>query len=140
MGFSTIATAAILGVAILVATNTFVGSVIPALTDLNDAYKELEDRMIERAHTDVEITGVSTTTGNPFNLSISVENNGSETLKTEKFTVLINGTIYDFTCSTSYLYPEKTAVFTIHGLTERGLKRIKVVCENGISDYAEYSV
>ncbi|HEC81515.1 MAG TPA: hypothetical protein ENI42_03705 [Thermoplasmatales archaeon] len=140
MGFSTIAAAAIIGVCVLMALNTFSGSVIPALSELNDAYEELGDRMVKRVHTEVVITGVSATSGTPFDLLITVKNNGSETLETSKFTVLVNGTLYSFSCSTSFLYPENTAVFTVSGLTERGVKRVKVVCENGVSDYAEYTV
>ncbi|HEC94805.1 MAG TPA: hypothetical protein ENI45_02425 [Thermoplasmatales archaeon] len=140
MGFSTVAAAAIIGVALLMALNTLVGSILPSLSDLNDAYQELGERMVEMVQTDVIISGVSATSGTPYNLSITVKNNGSETLETSKFTILVNGTLQSFTCPTTYLYPEESAVFTVSGLTERGLKRIKVVCENGVSDYAEYSV
>ncbi|MCD6468622.1 MAG: hypothetical protein J7L32_04885 [Thermoplasmata archaeon] len=140
MGFSTIAAAAIIGVCVLAAVNTFSGSVIPSISQLNNAYEDLNDRMIERVHTDVVITGVSATSGTPFNLSITVKNNGSETLDASKFSVLVNGTLYSFNCSSSYLYPEDSVVFTVSGLTERGFKRIKVVCENGVSDYAGYAV
>ncbi|HDO19273.1 MAG TPA: hypothetical protein ENG74_00945 [Thermoplasmatales archaeon] len=142
MGFSTVAAVAILGVCLVVCIDIFTGSVAPSVSDLGISYREMGERIAEKIQTDIDIVGYSTTpsTGTPFNLTIVVKNNGSTTIETDECNILINGTIYSFSSTPEYLYPKKTASFTISGLTERGLKRIKVVTGNGISDYEEYTL
>lgn len=139
MGFSTIAATAIMGASLLVMISIFSGGVIPALSDYHESFKNLELRSVERIQTNINITNITNTSGVYYDLNITVENTGSITLKTADFTILINGTKKPFNCSESYLYPEKEGVFTVN-LTGSGLKRIKVITYNGISDYGEHLV
>ena len=72
-------------------------------------------------------------------LIITVENIGSTNLEVNDFTLLINGTVYEFTGSSLYLYPEDEATITTTTLVESGVKRVKVITYNGIADYYEYT-
>ena len=140
MGFSTSAAFAILGVCLVVCIDIFSSIVLPAASELERSYKKLEDRIVERANTDIEITNVTKSPGKPYNISIKVENTGSVSLEVKDFTVIVNGTIEDFDYNLPYLYPENTVILNITNLTYTGLVRVKVVTGNGISDYETYSV
>ena len=139
MGFSTVAAAAIIGVSFIIVINIFSGGVLPTLSDYRESLKSMEERSVERIQTGINITDITNTGGAFYDLNITVKNIGSITLKTDDFTVLINGTNKPFTCNKSFLYAEKDAVFTVN-LTGTGLKRIKVITQNGISDYGEHTV
>lgn len=141
MGFSLVAAFAVIGVSILIAIEIFIGSMHPAITDIDDSYDDMIDRNVDRVQTDINITGVSVSVnGSNYDHNITLENAGSITLNTDDFIILINGTFQQFSCSDTYLYPEKETYFNIYNLTGSGIKRLKVVTDNGISDYYEYSV
>jgi archaellum component FlaF (FlaF/FlaG flagellin family) len=73
------------------------------------------------------------------NLNVTVQNIGDVILDTSKVTILINGTIVQPTYSQEYLYPELELYSTvISNEIGRGSKIIKLVTENGLSDYYEY--
>jgi archaellum component FlaF (FlaF/FlaG flagellin family) len=69
-----------------------------------------------------------------------VKNTGSETLDSDVFIILINGSEYEFTFSQAYLYPENTVYFRIANVVGTEAKRIKVITNNGIADYYTYMV
>ena len=141
MGFSVIASFAVVGVSILIAIEIFSGNLFPALTSYDDSYDELIDRSIDYVQTDINITNVTTSSfGDNYNHSILVKNTGSITLNCSSFTILINGTTMDFNYSKSYLYPEKNAYFNISNLPGEEDKRLKVISDNGNSDYHEYVI
>lgn len=139
MGFSTVAAATIMGVSFIIVINIFSGGVIPTLSDYRESFKNMEERSVERIQTDINITEITNTGGVFYDFNITVKNIGSTTLETGDFTILINGTNKPFTVNKSHLYPEKEAVFTVN-LTGAGLKRVKIITENGISDYGEHMV
>lgn len=139
MGFSTVAAAAIIGVSFILVINIFSGGVLPTLSDYRESLKNMEERSVNRIQTGINITDITNTGGTFYDLNITVKNIGSITLKTDDFTILINGTNKAFTCNKSHIYSEKDAVFTVN-LTGTGLKRVKVITENGISDYGEHMV
>jgi flagellar protein FlaF len=141
MGFSLVAAAAIVGVAILMAIEVFVGSTIPTMTDVHDSFDDMRNRAINQIQTDINITDVSSqTNGSGYDINITVENIGSTTLETEDFDILINGTENVFTCSKEYLHPENEVYFNVSSLQGSGDRRLKVVTENGISDYYEFTL
>lgn len=139
MGFSTIAATAILGGSCIMMITIFSGGILPTISDYHEAFKNMEDRAVERLHTNINIINVTNTSGIYYDLNITVKNTGRITLETADFTILINGVKEQFNCSKSYLYPEKDAIFTLN-LTGSGLKGIKAITENGILDYEEYVV
>ena len=67
-------------------------------------------------------------------ININLMNTGSTVIKTTDVTILVNGTVTSFTCSTSYIYPNGQANFIVDVLSS-GEKRIKIVTGNGIADY-----
>ena len=141
MGFSLVAAFAVIGVSILIAIEIFIGSLLPAITDIDDSYNDMVDRTVDRVQTDINITGVSVSVnGSNYDHNITLENTGSVTLNTDDFTILINGTFQQFSCLDTYLYPEKETYFNISNLPGSGIKRLKVITDNSISDYYEYNI
>ena len=141
MGFSLVAAFAVIGVSILIAIEIFTGSLLPAITDVDESYDDLLDRTVEMAQTDINISSVSISAyGLNYNHSITLKNTGSITLNTSDFTILINGVTQQFICPDSYLYPEKETYLNVSNLPGDGNKILKVISENGISDYYEYII
>jgi archaellum component FlaF (FlaF/FlaG flagellin family) len=101
----------------------------------------MRDRAIEQIQTDVNITDVtSQVNGSNRDINITVENIGSTTLETGDFNILINGTENTFTCSKEYLHPENEVYFNVSSLQGSGDRRLKVITENGISDYYDFTL
>lgn len=141
MGFSLVAAAAIIGVSTIIVIGIIVESLLPTMTEVNDSYDDMKDRAINQIQTDINITSVTTpANGSNYDLNFSVENTGSTALETSYFNILINGTDYQFTCTGSYLYPENELYFNVTNLSGTGNRILKVITENGISDYYEYTI
>ena len=139
MGFSLVAAAAIIGVSILMAIEIIVGTTIPTLTDVHDSFYDMRNRAIDQVHTEINITDVTIEiNGSYYDINITVENLGSTSLETIYFNILINGTEKQFTCSTSYLHPENKAYFNVSSLQGTGERKLKIVTDNGISDYYKF--
>ncbi len=141
MGFSLVGAAAIIGVALLMSIEIIVSTTIPTITDVHDAFDDMRDRAITQVQTDINITDVSSEiNGSNYDINITVENTGSITLHTAFFDILINGTKNDFTCSKSYIHPENKVYFNVSSLSGVGIMRLKVVTNNGIADYYEFTL
>jgi len=141
MGFSLVAAAAIIGVSILMVIEIIVGTTIPTITDIHDSFDDMRDRAIDQVQTDINITDVtSETNGSNYDINVTVENTGSNTLETVYFNILINGTEKKFTCSKSYLHPENEVYFNVSSLQGTGPRRLKVVTNSGISDYYDFTL
>jgi len=141
MGFSLAAAAAIIGVSILMVIEIIVGTTIPTITDVHDSFDDMRDRAIDQIQTDINITDVtSEANGSNYDINVTVENTGSTTLETVYFNILINGTEKDFACSKSYLHPENEVYFNVSSLQGTGPRRLKVVTNNGVSDYYEFTL
>jgi archaellum component FlaF (FlaF/FlaG flagellin family) len=137
MGFSLIAATAIIGASMLVALTVLTGGILPTITEFRDSFSNMKDRAINRVQTDIDITSASTS---PNASNYTVNNTGSTTIKTSDFTVLVNGTSQSFSYSKTYISPENTAYFYVYNLNGTGTKKLKVITDNGISDYYEYIV
>ena len=141
MGLSTSAATAIIGVAILLSFELIVAEVIPSITDTNDSYDLMKKRSLDQIQTDINISNVNTpSNASNYDLNITVKNTGSISLKTEDFNILVNGTKHDFSCSKNYLHPEKEVFFNVTNLPGSGSRRLKLITENGISDYYTYAI
>lgn len=141
MGFSLAAAAAIIGVSILMAIEIIVGTTIPTINNVHDSFDDMRDRTIDQVQTDINITDVAyETNGSNYDINITVGNTGSTTLETAYFNILVNGTDKEFTCSKSYLHPENEVYFNVSNLQGTGPRRLKVVTDNGISDYYEFTL
>jgi len=140
MGFSLIASAAILAVTLFMAVEIITGSLLPTIEGINTSYGELKDRLSNQMHTDIAITQVSRAIdGLSYEYTIMVQNTGSVTLTTAKFALLFNGTAYPATCSSACLYPDNHCNFTAINIPGGGTMRIKIITENGIADYYTYT-
>jgi archaellum component FlaF (FlaF/FlaG flagellin family) len=136
MGFSLVASAAILGVTFFMAAEIVTSNVLPAIEHINESYDKMKDRYDEQLQTRVNITHVARSlNGTSYDYNISVQNTGSVTLDIKDFVVLMNGTQVQFTSSHSYLYPENVVYFQIVNSAGDGLKRMKIVANYGIADY-----
>jgi archaellum component FlaF (FlaF/FlaG flagellin family) len=141
MGFSLVGAFAIIGVSILMVFEILTGNLLPAVTDYNNAYDDMKDRIIDQVQTDISITNVTTpANASNYDLNFTVENTGGVCLKTDDFDVLINGTSYNFTCTNSYLYIDSSVYFNVTNLSGTGERRLKIVTNNGISDYYTYTI
>ena len=141
MGFSLIAAAAIIGLSIVMAIEIFVGTTIPTVTDLHDAFNDMRDRAIEQVQTNINITSItSEVNGSNYDINITVENTGSVTLKTTYFNILVNGTDKPFSCSKTYLHPENEVYFNVSSLLGTGNRRLKLITNNGISNYYDFNL
>jgi archaellum component FlaF (FlaF/FlaG flagellin family) len=139
MGFSLIASAAILGVTLFMAVEIITTNILPTIEDINDSYGDMKNRVRDQIQTDINITAVTLSlNGTNFDYNISVKNTGSVTLNTDEFTILINGTAYQSTCSHLYLHPENIVFFQVVNVTGTGATRIKVITNNGIADYYSF--
>jgi archaellum component FlaF (FlaF/FlaG flagellin family) len=140
MGFSLIASAAILGVTLFMAVEIITSDLLPTIEEINTSYDDMKERIKDQVQTDINITTVSRSpNGMNYNYNISLQNTGSTSLKTADFTILINGITYQFTCSHSYIHPENTVYFNVQNITGDGMKRMKVISNNGIADYYIFS-
>jgi len=141
MGFSTTAAVAIIGLSIFISLEIFTGSIIPSITDYDTSYQNMVDRKVDTLQTTINITTISVTAyGLNYNHTITLHNIGSITIDASKCMVLINGINQQFTCSESYIYPEKQAFFNITNLPGDGEKTAKIITENGIEDYYIYTI
>jgi len=141
MGFSLVGAAAIIGVSILMIIEIIISNGLPTITNVDEAFDEMRNRVVDQVQTDINITGVtSIVNGSGYDINITVENTGSVTLETANFDILVNGTINDFSCSKSYIHPENIVYFDVPSITSLGLQKIKVVTNNGISDYYGFTL
>lgn len=140
MGFSLIAAAAILGFTLFMGVEIIVSDLLPAIEEINTSYAEMNERTQEQLHTRINITLVERVlNGTDYEYTISVQNTGSTTLRATDFMILINGSHYDYLVTRQYLYPDNTMDFQIVNQVDGGVIRIKVITNNGISDYYTFS-
>jgi flagellar protein FlaF len=141
MGFSLVAAAAIIGFSVVMAIEIVVSTTFPTIIDVQNAFDEMKDRAIDQIQTGVNITDVtSEVNGSNYDINITVKNIGSVTLKTTYFNILVNGTDQSFTCSKIYIYPENEVYFNVSSIQETGNLRLKVITNNGISDYYDFNL
>lgn len=134
MGFSLAAAAAIIGVAVLISIELIVGTTIPTITEINEAYDDMTDRSIEQVQTDITITNAVYVLPNTL---ISVDNTGSTTVNSTNCNILLNGVSKTFTCTLSNIHPEQTATFSFAEQAVNG-DIIKIITPNGVTDYHEF--
>ena len=141
MGFSLVAAAAIIGFSVVMAIEIVVSTTVPTILDVHNAFDEMKDRAIDQIQTGVNITDVTyEVNGSNYDINITVKNIGSVTLKTSYFNILVNGTDKSFTCSKIYIYPENEVYFNVSSIQETGNLRLKVITNNGISDYYDFNL
>ncbi len=145
MGFSVTAAFALMMIACLVAFGAIVTVLNTNIRAINAAEKQQTELKVEKANTDFKITSVNATntTISTYDLTVVLYNDGSTTLKSKDFSVLIDGVLQqNVTYNVTYFYPLSYMKFTIDGLqgTVGSTHRLEVVSGNGIAKFAEYTV
>ncbi len=145
MGFSVTAAFALMMIACLVAFGAIVTVLNTNMRAINAAEKQQTELKVEKANTDFKITSVNATntTISTYDLTVVLYNDGSTTLKSNDFSVLIDGVLQqNVTYNVTYFYPLSYMKFTIDGLqgTVGSTHRLEVVSGNGIAKFAEYTV
>ncbi len=106
-----------------------------------EAYDQHFQMQLNQLHTDVSIDALlADTSSGDQNLIVVLSNTGSETLRFDELSVLINGNL------TTYMYddhsdiwtPAQTRNMTIDGIDTYSDLRIKVITSNGVSAYGSY--
>jgi len=143
MGFETAVVVAIFFLsAMVLGTTAYV--VISASQDLvDDASYEQNEMQIKRLQTDILMdSSIPSGSAASYNLTITLSNTGSETLRSDELNILVDGIIesYTFAPTTTTWTPDGIITLTVAGLSGNGSHRVKVVAENGISDYDTYNV
>ncbi len=142
MGFSTLAVFSILLISFFGASMILYTAVAENYKDIKEVMEKRGERYLNRLNTRINISSI-TVTGNSsgYSLQIGVINRGSVTIDVNRFSVLVDGNLTDFAYSPSgMLYPEETVTLYIVNLSGSGSHRVKVVCENGATAYASYTV
>ena len=143
MGFETTVVVAIFFLSAMVLGTTAYVAISASQDLVDDASYEKNEMQVKRLQTDVLIDS-STPVGSAalYYLTITVSNTGSMTLKSDELNVLVDGTIqsYIFAPTATTWTPDGTITLTVEELSGGGSHRVKVITENGISDYDTYSV
>jgi len=136
MGFSTIAGFTLLFIVSLVIFGYTAHVIVGEIKDLSKLSKLEDKRKIKLKNSDfkiVKITAINTST-NTYDLTVVVENTGVTTFDCDKFTILVDGKLVDFTANKTKLYPLDVVEFTSTGLsgTVGSQHRLVVVSDNGL--------
>ncbi len=144
MGFSTTAAFAILFIAGLIALSVLSATIITEVREINSIMKAKTRYEIGLKTSDFKIVNVTAqnVTTTTYNLTVIIENTGSTTFNCTKFTLLVDGSIINFTTNVTLLYPLQYAKFYNASLpgTVGSTHRLKVVSDNGIERYATFTV
>jgi len=142
MGFSVSIAVGLIFIIIIASSIIVIDALSAASDQLEDAKKLHEEIEGGKLQTRITIQSISVS-GDPsdYSVTIRIKNEGSTTLDPLKLNVLIDGSLKSFTVtpSTSW-FPEKEVTVSVTNLSGSGTHRVKVVTENGISDYETYSV
>lgn len=143
MGFEVAVVTAIFFISALV-VGTFSYTALSTSSDLvNDAAAEQHQMQTSRLHTSINIDySVPAASGSIYELTVTLTNTGSETLRFDELNVLIDGQLepYTFNGTAAVWVPAETRSLTVAGLTGAGQHRVKVVTGNGVSAYDTYQV
>lgn len=134
MGFSTSIATVVLFLGMLIiatASYTTLNRSTELVIEAKDAQQE---RMLEQLNTKITITGI-TTQGSDLN--ITVKNDGSEVLNSSTVNVLLDGSYVtpDSITPSGVWSPEKSIHIILADVSPLSNRRIKVIVENGQSDY-----
>ena len=143
MGFSTVA-----GFVILLMVSITVGGyllhvVVDQVKDFGKLSKLVNERRLEIKNSNFEIVEIETLTSNTtYDLRVVVRNTGATTFDCEKFTILVDGVLVNYTVNVSKLYPLESAEFEVENLegTAGSTHRVVIVSDNGIKRISSYTV
>jgi len=144
MGFSTVA-----GFVILLMVSITVGGyllhvVVDQVKDFGKLSKLVNERKLEIKNSNFEIVEIKTSaiSNTTYDLRVVVRNTGATTFDCEKFTILVDGVLVNYTVNVSKLYPLESAEFEVENLegTAGSTHRVVIVSDNGIKRISSYTV
>ena len=141
MGFSVSATFSIVAVASLVSLINIYTVSDNTMSEVIDSYYTNFDDLNKKKNDDINITNTSVV-GNAtsYNLTLTVKNEGTTTLKVSTWNLLIDGELKNFNTSDTYILPLDEITMTVYDLTGGGDHRTKLVTERGHSRFVSYMV
>jgi flagellar protein FlaF len=143
MGFEVSVVVAIFFIsAVILGTFSFT-TLVSSSEIVNDASIHQHQMQNKKLQTDIVIDSLAISNiTNPYDLTVTLTNTGSETLQFDELHILVDGELkpYNFSGNAAVWTPEETRALVVYSLTGLGSHRVKVVTENAISDYGLYSV
>ncbi|MBC7086513.1 MAG: hypothetical protein H5T43_09185 [Methanomethylovorans sp.] len=142
MGFETSVVVTIFFVSIIIIATLSYTTVSSSYDLISNSKDEHYAIIAKKMQTDVEIVQSSVTFYNStYQLSLHVLNTGSETLRTDKIDVLVDGVYrpHSSVSGNNIWTPQTYVILNVNNLSGSGQHRVKIVTENGISDYFSYS-
>lgn len=135
MSAETSVVVALFFVGFLIAAATFYSSFEYYQNLVKKAQYEQDTMKKARMQTDITITNI---TPAPSRLNFSLKNTGRTTLNASALEIFVNGTMYDqYTLSGGYTWvSESSRNVSLYPVSYSSGDRIKIITENGISDYA----
>jgi len=143
MGFETSVVVTIFFVSVMVIaamSYTTISSSNELLSVSTDEHYSLVNKKLQ---TDIQIVDSSAIIHNStYQLSLEVLNTGSETLRSDKLDILIDGVHVSYSSASNITTwtPETYVVLNVYNLSGFGDHRVKLVTKNGVCDYYYYSV
>ncbi|MDG6242770.1 MAG: hypothetical protein QCH31_00045 [Methanolobus sp.] len=110
---------------------------------MDDASAEQYRMQFSKLQTDIAIVDyIPDGFGGTYNLTVSLTNTGSESLRFDRLNVIVDGSLESYTYDdvAATWTPSETRNLTVAGLSGSGIHRVKVVTENGVSAYGSYMV
>ncbi len=135
MSAETSVVVALFFVGFLIAAATFYSSFEYYQNLVKKAQYEQDTMKKARMQTDITITNI---TPAPSRLNFSLKNTGRTTLNASALEIFVNGTMYDqYTLSEGYTWVSESSMnVSLYPVSYSSGDRIKIITENGISDYA----
>jgi len=144
MGFSTVAGFVIVVIASITIAGYLLHTLIDQIKDVSELSKIENEMKIDIKNSDFEIVKIEALNTSPttYDLTIILKNTGSTTFDCEKFSILVDGVLVNYTANVSKLYPLEYAEFKSFNLegTVGSTHRALVVADNGIREIKSFTV
>ncbi|MDK2825342.1 flagellar protein FlaF [Methanolobus vulcani] len=110
---------------------------------VSDASGDQYQMQNSKLKTNLEVeSAVAGNYSDTYNLTVTLSNTGSETIRFDELNVLVDGNLesYVYNDVAATWTPAETRNMTVPYLSGTGVHRVKVVTRNGVSAYSSYIV
>ncbi|RLI79171.1 hypothetical protein DRP04_09435 [Archaeoglobales archaeon] len=144
MGFSTVAGFVIVVIASITIAGYLLHTLIDQIKDVSKLSKIENEMKLDIKNSDFEIVKIEAINTSPttYDLTIILKNTGATTFDCEKFSILVDGVLVNYTANVSRLYPLGYSEFKSVNLegTVGSTHRALVVADNGIREVRSFTV
>lgn len=144
MGFSTVVGFVMVVTASITIAGYLLHTLIDQIKDVSKLSKIENEIKLDIKNSDFEIVKIEALNTSPttYDLTIILKNTGSKTFDCEKFSILVDGTLVNYTANVSKLYPLEYAELKSSNLegTIGSTHRALVVADNGIRKIRSFTV